>query len=184
MRLTKLKLRERILTLLKNQPEEERQKNSRNIAAQLFELEEYQKAQTILFYASCKGEVDTFEMMQQAKKSQKKIGLPRVINKTMFIPCQIDNIDNLEMGPFGIAQPKNDEQKALEPDQIDLVIVPGVAFDCSNNRLGRGKGYYDRFLKTIPCDVPTIGLAFDFQIVDNLPFLSPYDHPVSRVLSN
>ena len=65
-----------------------------------------------------------------------------------------------------------------------MVVVPGVAFDKKNNRLGRGKGYYDRFLKMLPFSTPTIGLAFDFQIVENLPVKEPHDVPVSQVIYN
>lgn len=184
MPLTKEKLRERILALLKNQSEDARVSKSRMIAARLLEIQEYQKAQIILFYASCKGEVDTFEMMKQARKFKKMIGLPQVINSTTFVPIRIDNLDDLQIGPYGIAQPAAAESTRLQPEQIDLVIVPGVAFDRQNNRLGRGKGYYDRFLKSLPGDVPTIGLAFDFQIVDSLPALTLHDHPVSLVLTN
>ena len=65
-----------------------------------------------------------------------------------------------------------------------MVIVPGLAFDKHNNRLGRGAGYYDRFLSTLPTDIPTVGLAFDFQIIDRLPQQKEHDIPVSHVLVN
>jgi 5-formyltetrahydrofolate cyclo-ligase len=184
MNLTKAKLRERILRLLKSQSEEERLKKSRVIAAKLLGNQEFREARTVLFYASCKGEVDTFEMMKQACQMKKTIGLPRVINPTRFIPARVDDLESLETGPYGIAQPKNDKAHNFQTDMIDLVIVPGVAFDRRNNRLGRGLGCYDRFLKSLPKEVPTIGLAFDFQIVDLIPSLDNHDHPVSLVLSN
>lgn len=184
MNLTKAKLRERILELLKSQSEEERLKKSRVIAAKLLGIQEYREARTILFYASCKGEVETFEMMKQASQLKKTIGLPRVINAARFVPARVDDFQALESGPYGIAQPKNDEAHNLQTDMIDLVVVPGVAFDRRNNRLGRGQGCYDRFLQSLPKDVPTIGLAFDFQIVDHLPSLDTHDHPVSQVLTN
>ena len=69
-------------------------------------------------------------------------------------------------------------------DELDLVVVPGLAFDKRNNRLGRGQGYYDRFLKTLPRGVPTIGLAFDFQIVDTIPQRKEHDVAVDCVLVN
>ena len=66
---------------------------------------------------------------------------------------------------------------------IDLVLVPGVAFDRKNNRLGRGAGYYDRFLKDLPT-TPSIGLAFDFQVLDVLPHQPGQDVPVKCVITN
>ena len=82
------------------------------------------------------------------------------------------NEKELEIGPFGIKQPKKDQIKPINLEDIDLVVVPGLAFDRKNNRLGRGGGYYDRFLKKLPSSASTVGLAFDFQIVENLPVTS------------
>ena len=71
----------------------------------------------------------------------------------------------------------------VDAERIGLVIVPGVAFDIKNGRLGRGKGYYDRFLEKLPPGKTTIGLAFDFQIVKDLPKDS-HDIPVSKVITD
>ena len=92
--------------------------------------------------------------------------------------------DDLEHGPYGISQPKKNPSADLHLRDLNMVIVPGIAFDKRNNRLGRGGGYYDRFLTTVPSHVPTIGLAFDFQIVDHLPHLDKHDMSVSHVLVN
>ena len=72
----------------------------------------------------------------------------------------------------------------MDLGNIELVVVPGVAFDRRNFRLGRGGGYYDRFLAKIPSHTPTIGLAFDFQMIDALPEKETHDRPVSLVLTN
>lgn len=103
-----------------------------------------------------------------------------------MIPTLVESIDrDLETGPYGIQQPKESpETGSVDVSDIDLVIVPGVAFDRQNNRLGRGQGYYDRFLKKMPARTPLIGLAFDFQIVDHLPHRQGQDIPVSCVLVN
>jgi 5-formyltetrahydrofolate cyclo-ligase len=68
--------------------------------------------------------------------------------------------------------------------ELDLVVVPGVAFDRQNNRLGRGAGFYDRFLFELPSTTPTISLAYDLQIVDALLGLEPHDRPVTQVVTN
>jgi 5-formyltetrahydrofolate cyclo-ligase len=91
---------------------------------------------------------------------------------------------DLETGPYGVKQPADDPAKTLAHDCLDIVIVPGVAFDRKNHRLGRGGGYYDRFLGSLPAHVRTVGLAFDFQVVDSLPFQAEHDVPVSCVLAS
>ena len=179
-------LRERILTLLRNQKEKERLIKSLAISDKLFQMEEFQKAETILFYASFDGEVETFEMMKKAKTQGKTIGLPRIILGDKKIdPRSVASLEaDLEVGPYGIKQPKTDSNAKLDEKTIDMVIVPGVAFDKHNNRLGRGGGYYDKFLKNLPLHIPKIGLAFDFQIVDSLSSQEEHDVPVSCVLTN
>jgi len=149
-------------------------------------MQEFQKAGTILFYASFDGEVETFEMMKTAQKLGKIIGLPRIgANEKKIVPTLVASLEmDLEAGPYGIKQSKYDPSKALEDNNLDMVVVPGVAFDKQNNRLGRGGGYYDRFLGALPSRIPTVGLAFDFQIVDSLPFKEEHDVPVSSVLAN
>jgi 5-formyltetrahydrofolate cyclo-ligase len=179
-------LRERILTLLRNQEEEERLIKSLAISNKLFQMVEFQKAETILFYASFDGEVETFEMMRQTQKLGKTIGLPSIIeDEKRIIPRAVASLDSdLETGPYGIQQPKTDQDSTLNESRCDMVIVPGVAFDKQNNRLGRGGGYYDRFLGSLPQNIFTVGLAFDFQIVDSLSFKENHDVPVSCVLTN
>ena len=177
-------IREKILKLLRNQKEEDRFKSSLVILDRLFATPEFKKAKTILFYASFDGEVDTFEMMARAKELGKKIALPTIIRgQDMFVPTLIDNPTTLEDGPYGIKQPPYHKDRLLANRDIDLCVVPGVAFDKKNHRLGRGAGYYDRFLKDLPEDLPTIGLAFRFQVVESLP-TQAHDVPVSAVISN
>lgn len=179
-------LRERILTLLRNQKEEERSIKSLVIKDKLFQMDEFQKAGTILFYASFDGEVETFAMMRETQKLGKTIGLPGTTKgKKKIIPTAVRSLDaDLEKGPYGIKQPRLDQAQTLDKDHLDMVIVPGVAFDKHNNRLGRGGGYYDRFLESLSSETITVGLAFDFQIVDSLPAQEKHDVPVSYVLTN
>ncbi len=181
---TQKTLRERLLKQLRNQKEEDRIKKSRSIEAKLFAIPEFQRSRTILFYASFDGEVETFAMMQRAQTLGKTIALPTILkNQKTLTPVAAEDLQALAEGPYGILQPPP-TARPLAPQSLDLVIVPAVAFDKSNNRLGRGAGYYDRFLSGLPSEIPTIGLAFDFQIVECLPQLASHDHPVSRVISN
>lgn len=152
----------------------------------LFSLKEFKRSKTILFYASFDGEVDTFEMMKQAKKIKKTIALPTVIKaRRKIMPRIIHNLnDGLHRGAYGILEPKEECSEAVGVSQLDLVLVPGIAFDKNNHRLGRGRGYYDRFLRQLPSHIPTIGLAFDFQVVDRLPYRESHDVQLSHLVVN
>ena len=86
---------------------------------------------------------------------------------------------HLKKGPYGVAEPVI--SRFIRPEDLDLVITPGVAFDKKGNRLGRGKGYYDRFLSKLPKDTPSIGLAFRLQILPAVP-TTFHDVSVKKVL--
>ena len=178
-------IRQKILNVLRNQKEEDRLKKSQEIQKKLFSMPEFQGSDTILFYALFDGEVDTFKMMRMTQQLGKKIALPMIRKGTnCFVPLCVEKLEeDLEYGPYDIQQPCYDPLKVVKERDLSMVVVPGVAFDHENKRLGRGKGFYDRFLKGLPPDVFSVGLAFDFQIVDCLP---PQEHdvPVSCVISN
>lgn len=179
-------LRQRLLNLLTSQKEEDRLRKSRVIQRKLFLTPEFKRAKTILFYASFNGEVETFRMMKQALKLGKKIVLPTILKdqKKMILSLVEDLGKDLVCGAYGIKEPNPHAIKPVDLEAIDLAIVPGVAFDCDNNRLGRGAGYYDRFLVTLPSHTPTFGLAFDFQVLTRLPHQQKHDVAVSRVITN
>lgn len=177
-------LRIQFLELLKKQASVDRQSKSRLIEDKLFEVTAIKKAKTILFYASLPGEVDTFAMIRRAIELNKNICLPVVVkNQKEMIPIRIKTLADLENGTYGIQQPRHDSSLEIPFKDIDAVIVPGLAFDKSNNRLGRGAGYYDRFLTHISSHTATIGLAFDFQLTDSLP-IEEHDIPLSHVITN
>lgn len=184
---TKEELRKHLLERLRIQKEEERKRKSLVILDKLFALPEVKKAAVILFYASFDGEVMTFEMIKKAWELGKKIGLPKVNRlKKILEPKVVHSLEkDLKKGQYGILEPADGgKDNALATKDINVVIVPGVAFDKHNQRLGRGAGYYDRFLHTLPSHIPTLGLAFDFQIVDQIPHPEAHDVKVSNVIFN
>ena len=182
---SKLAIRKRIRKLLRKQKEEDRFKKNLVILRKFFAIKEVKKAKTILFYVAFDGEVETINLIERAITKGKRIAVPTIQkDKKMIIPTLISNLEeDLELGPYGIKHPKHSPKRWLKLDDLDLVVVPGVAFDKNRHRIGRGAGYYDRFLARLPKDVPTVGLAFDFQIVNSLPH-QDHDMPVSRVISN
>lgn len=180
----KAKIRKRILSLLREQEESERVAKSRSIEEKLFSLPEFIQAKCVMFYLSFDGEVETIAMIKHAQQMGKKVAVPVIRGEDKLIASLLKNSDNeLSPGPYGILQPRESNIQELSLEKIDLVVVPAVAFDKEGNRLGRGKGYYDRFLKDLTLKgIPSVGIAFDFQMVDNLPTL-PHDLPVAKLIT-
>ncbi|MBU1998216.1 MAG: 5-formyltetrahydrofolate cyclo-ligase [Candidatus Omnitrophota bacterium] len=179
IRLTKSEIRSKILVRLKTQKEEERKTRSRVIKNKLFKTRVFKKAKTVMFYMSIGGEVNTKEMIQEAIKLGKKAVVPVCRKYRMMRACFLGYKEELVRGPYGIGEPA--VKKNVRLKDLDLVLVPGVAFTKKGARLGRGKGYYDRFLNRLPKKVTSVGLAFSFQILPSLP-TGRGDVSVSRVI--
>ena len=125
-----------------------------------------QSARTVLLYSALPDEVPTQQLIDQLVAQGKTVLLPRVVSDTDMELRRYTGRHDLQAGAFGIMEPTG----ALFTDYaaIDVAIVPGMAFDAAGHRLGRGKGYYDRFLSRIP-QVYKIGLCFSWQIVGEVP---------------
>jgi 5-formyltetrahydrofolate cyclo-ligase len=177
--LTKAKLRNRILRKLKTQKEESRNRKSGRIKSKLFRTQLFKRAKRVMFYVTFDGEVDTRQMITHAKKLGKIVAAPVCRKDKTMRPCRMKDVTQLVKGLYGVYEPAVKEFMRLE--DLDLVIVPGIAFDTRGNRLGRGKGYYDRFLHKIPKKTTSIGLAFDFQILPDIPIVAT-DARVDRVI--
>lgn len=159
-----------------------RKEKDRIILSKLTQLAEYKKAQTVLFYAPIprEKEVDTWPAIEKALDEEKVIVLPKINikNKTTqlyIINGRADTIEN----KFHIPEPAPTCQP-IKPEDIDLVIIPGVAFDKQGNRLGFGHGFYDRLLKKI--HGPKVALAYSFQILHAIP-RHEHDVPVTHILT-
>ena len=181
----KHKIRHHIRQKINSISELEKSEKSDIIKAKLFNEEEFKKARVVMFYVSLKDEVETLAMIDEAVKTGKRVCVPVILKEEKrLIAGEIKNrSEDLESQHFGIYQPKSGHVNEVPLENIDLIIVPGVAFDKNNVRLGRGHGYYDKFLCGIPSSTKTIGLAFDFQVVENLPKDS-HDVPVWKIISN
>lgn len=178
-------IRKTIKEKLESCSELEKSRKSDIIKHKLFNEEAFKKANVVMFYVSLKDEVNTLTMIDEAIKTGKKVCVPAVIleDKRLIAGCVKDRKKDLEKRHFGIYQPKPGRVEEVPLDDIDLVVVPGIAFDNKNVRLGRGHGYYDRFLSSLPERTRTIGLAFDFQVVDHLPQDS-HDIPVWKIITS
>ena len=178
--LTKKQIRSKILLKIKTQKEEDRDRKSKIIKEKLFRTRVFKKAKRMMFYISFGGEVDTKEMIKAAIKLGKIVAVPVCRrNRIVIRPCILQDKARLKKGPYGISEPAM--KTFINSRDIDLVVVPGVAFDKQGHRLGRGKGYYDCFLKKLPKKTPSIGLAFDFQILPSMP-TTPQDVNVDKII--
>jgi 5-formyltetrahydrofolate cyclo-ligase len=146
-----------------------------SICSKIELLDCFINANTIVSYWPLAKEVDL--TILNNKYSQKKtILLPDIADNEIYLK-QYSSEDKLETGSLGIKVPVG--KKIIKFEEIDLVLVPGIAFDTQGNRLGRGKGYYDRFLKKITAH--KLGICFDFQQFDNIP-INEYDVSVDEVI--
>jgi len=184
IKLQKDKIREEMLAKLRSQGKQERSKRSQVIKRRLFTDPYFQTAESVMFYVSKDYEVDTKDMIDEALKLGKKVIVPVTKPKTKrLIPSEIkDPKRQFHKGPFGIDEPRKDDIKPVPLKEIDMVIVPGIAFDKKGNRIGHGVGYFDRFLKSLPRKAPTIGLAYKFQLIKRINTL-PWDIPVTKLIT-
>lgn len=160
----KSQLRKQIREIKKQYTPQEKKEKSVAVWKQIEENPHFKKAQTVLAYWSMEDEVYTHEFVQKWA-SQKTMLLPCVRGEELDIRC-FESVDKLCPGEaYAIPEPVG--QLFSEWEKIDLVLVPGVAFDQQGNRLGRGKGYYDKILKQLTAY--KIGISFDFQLVGRVP---------------
>ncbi len=174
----KKELRKQIRAAKKAVPFCEKCSRSIPIMQQVEELPQFLDAQTILLYWSMEDEVQTHEFVNRWYRQ-----------KTLLLPCvdgddlrlrQYTGPDCLKEGEqFGIGEPTGPEFTDL--DSVQMIIVPGVAFDRHNNRMGRGRGFYDRLLKSTP-NAYKVGIAFNFQMVDLVP-TEAFDVPMDAVIA-
>ena len=148
-------------------------KARKTAAEKLVLMEEYTKANTIMAYMDIRNEVPTGMIIDEIRRSGKKLVLPLTDRDFRIIPYEIPDEGNLNdylaVSGYGIAEPDPARCKEADPASIDLVIIPGSVFDQYENRIGYGKGCYDKFLPALPPNVFKLGLAYDFQVLPCIP---------------
>jgi len=186
----KRKIRQEFLKKRNNLSRDEIKSKSEKIEKELFSLPEFQRAKTVMFYVSFRSEVETEKMTRNALKLKKKIVIP-VVHGEKIVVSEIKNLKKeLTKGSFGIKEPKKEFRRRVNQKEIDLVVVPGVVFDKRGGRLGYGRGYYDRFLRSKSIrsrmsrsrQCALIGLAFDLQIARKIPLVKE-DMKVDKIVT-
>ncbi len=154
------------------------------IAERLYNLSAYRKAETVMFFISFGSEVDTGPMLEETIKRGKLALAPKTLPDTReLVPSQIKNLQtDLAPGVYNIPEPTAEALRPVEPEKVDLLIVPGVAFDNKGNRIGYGGGYYDRFFARLKPDTPLVALAFELQILPAVP-VDDWDRRVDLIIT-
>ena len=180
----KEEIRRKILKKRLSLSYEDIKNKSQKVFLNLDETVEYRNSQNIMFYVATRSEVQTEEMIKTSIKMGKNIFVPIILTEyTNLAPSKIIDFDNeLEKGKKGILEPKREYYRLFPPEDIDLIIIPGVAFDLSGNRIGRGFGYYDNFLRKVYSSAKIIALAFEMQIVKKIPN-DKNDIPVHKIIT-
>ena len=147
----------------------ERTRRSQSILERLFSHPRFVQAKTLLSYVARAPEVETWPIVERALEERKKVYLPRVNPESRQIwIIEISGQEKLEPGSYGILEPPFDKSRVGDPKDLDFVVVPGLGFDPQGGRLGRGGGYFDRFLKEAK-KAYKIGLSFECQVVEAVP---------------
>ena len=142
----------------------------RVVRERLFSLPEWARAHTVFVYVSFRSEVDTMGILAEALASGRRVLVPRVDRDRHEIEAsEIESLAGLVPGTWGILEPKDPGARAARPTEIDLVAVPGLAFDARGGRLGYGAGYYDRYLPHTRPDCTRAALAYEAQLVAHVP---------------
>lgn len=180
----KRSLRSDILNKRKSLSKEDVNGKSSAISKLLFSTEAYKGSKYIMCYIDFRNEVKTEDIIKTSLKEGKNIIIPiSVVETRQLILSQLLDYDKeLESGTYGILEPKKEFIREVTPELIDLVLMPGVAFDRRGYRIGYGGGYYDRFLTRIDKSVPKIALAFDLQMVPHV-IEGRYDIAVDYIIT-
>ena len=149
-------------------------------------LPEYAVASTVMFYVDVRSEVRTRRDLETALDSDKSIIVPWCNDDGELELFRLESMQELETGMYRILEPRKElrrlPEKQVAVEQLDLIMVPGVAFDRRGARMGHGKGYYDRLLEHARPDTPLIALAFECQMFDEIP-VAPHDVFMDKIVT-
>lgn len=156
---------------------------SKCAAENFLSLPQYQKADTILVYLSYNNEIDTSSIIKDAWYQQKKVLVPvcQKEDKSLLL-SELTCFSEIGLGTWNIPEPRKEFIRPTPPKEVSLAIIPGLAFDTQGYRLGYGAGYYDRFLPRLDPDCPLIALAYDFQVIEHIPY-EQHDVPVDIIVT-
>jgi 5-formyltetrahydrofolate cyclo-ligase len=180
-----LKTRIRAEAHERRRQQENKDEVSARIVDRFTSLPEYQAAKTVMFYVDVRAEVRTRHALPAALASGKRVVVPFCVDGLLEL-FHLEDMDELEIGMYRILEPRADLRdvaaKRVDVESLDLVMVPGVAFDDRGGRTGHGKGYYDKLLEHAPGTSPLVALAFECQMFPEIP-MQDHDIFMDRVVT-
>lgn len=180
LRAAKRELRARVRALRDAVPEERREAMARAVEARLFALPELARARSVLVFSSFGSEVPTARILTRLAGEGRLVALPRLAGEELEVRAYRPG-DPVARAPFGALEPVGGE--LIPPEELDVVVVPGLAFDRRGYRVGYGGGYFDRFLPRTRPDALRVGICFHLQLVEEVPH-GPGDVPVDAVVTD
>jgi 5-formyltetrahydrofolate cyclo-ligase len=158
---------------------------SQGICEKFVALLEYAAAKTVMYYVDVRSEVRTRNYLATALTHGKRIVVPYCVDGELEL-FLLESMDELAIGAYKILEPKMElrsvEAKRIKPDELDLIMVPGVAFDRRGARTGHGFGYYDKLLEHSRMDCPLVALAFECQMFPEIPTM-PHDIFMDKIIT-
>jgi len=169
----KKKIRKEILSFRNNMNQYEKNKKDTIIKEKFLDSDYYKKSKNIFIYISYGSEINTKEIINIALNEGKSVFVPRTVFETKAMDAvKINSLDNMKKVKYGALEP-SEEEPYISPDDLDVIVVPGVAFDRDGGRTGYGAGFYHRYFKKISKDrakkIKKVALAYDFQLINNIP---------------
>lgn len=171
--------------------QENRNEVSRQAVERFLALPEYQAAQTVMWYIHCRSETRTKTQLEaEVERGDKTIIVPYCTQdengENKLGLWRLESLDEMVVGKWKILEPPRDRwgdpDKEVQPEDLDLVMVPGVGFDREGGRMGNGQGYYDRLMEKVRPDCPLIALCYECQLFDRI-LTAPHDIYMDQVVT-
>lgn len=179
----KKELRKRMLQLRDEQRPSDRALWDDIIFSKFTGGSDYREAKVIFIFVSFRSEVDTHRIIRKALEDGKVVGVPKVASKAEGMKVfRIDRMEDLEAGYFGVLEPKEGCPEIPSGD-IDLIVMPGAAFDREGGRMGYGQGFYDRYIAEAGREIRKVALAYRMQVMDKVP-MDENDMRVDDIITN
>lgn len=180
----KKELRKSLMGKRSEYPKELREKMDKKAFENLIKTEEYKNSENIFVFISFRDEIDTHEAVRYFIKDNKNVFIPYTEEgKEKMRLTRLKDMEDLVPGHFGILSPKKEDLDFIDHNIIDLVLVPGLAFDDEGYRIGYGGGFYDKFFADLISKPKKIGYCYSFQLIDKIPH-DDYDIPVDMVITD
>ncbi|NMA02293.1 MAG: 5-formyltetrahydrofolate cyclo-ligase [Clostridia bacterium] len=171
-------IRQQYKTLRDSLSPREIEKNSEAIYKFITSSSLWKEAQRIMCYLAIGNEVRTKAIIDKAWEEGKEVVIPVCTENAIILPSLLSSFLDLEPRTMGILEPREGKLKEIDPQTIELCLIPGIAFDYQGNRLGFGAGYYDRFLPLLKNSTPKVALAHQVQVSKEPLPTNPYDIPM------